>query len=138
MSSIENGNQVIGFEWYANRGQEEYKISRWHVGRDGEEEQVKLHSGASAEYGEKAFYLAPPSLEERTLVVILGRDVVNAYYNAERYEDVLRFSDVYLRYLEDIFPGDVPRTTQSIIKGIEIIKTVSLDKISPQSPNPQP
>ena len=135
MSDIENGNQ-IGFEWYASGAQEEYKLSRSFVGD--KEELVRLHSGVSAEYGEKAFYLAQPSLEERTLVVILGRDVVNAYYNAGRFKDVLRFSDVYLKYLKDIFPGDVPRTTQSIIKGIEIIKTVSLDKISPQSPNPQP
>lgn len=137
MSDIEKGNQM-GFEWYVNRAQEEYKLSRSFVGDEDKEGLVILHSGASAEYGEKAFYLAPPSAEERTLVVILGRDVVNAYYNAGRYKDVLRFSDVYLRYLEDIFHGDVPRTTQGIIKGIEIIKTVSLDKISPQSPNPQP
>lgn len=122
MSGIENDDQM-GFEWYASRVQEEYKLSRSFVGD--KEELVRLHSGASAEYGEKAFYLAQPSAEERTLVIILGRDVVNAYYNAERHEDVLRFSDVYLRYLKDIFPTDVPRTTQSIIKGIEIIKTVS-------------
>ncbi len=135
MSDIENGNQM-GFEWYASRAQEEYKISRSFVGN--KEERVRHHSGASAEYGEEAFKIAHDFVEGRTLVIILGRDVVNAYYNAGRYEDVLRFSDVYLRYLEDIFPGDVPRTTQSIINGIEIIKTVSLDKISPQSPNSQP
>ena len=134
MSDIENGNQM-GFEWYASRAQEKYKLSRSFVGN--KEELVRLHSGASAEYGEEAFKIAHDFVEERIMVVILGRDVVNAYYNAERFNDVLRFSDVYLEYLRDNFPAEnIPRNIQSIINGIETIRRVSVDKISPQKPKP--
>lgn len=122
------------FEWFSNQSQENYKRSRAYVEKD--EDLVKLYSGVSAWFGEEAFRRVPES--DAFIAIVLGRDVINGYFIAERYADVLRFSDVYLRYLEDIFLGDVPRTTQSIIKGIEIIKTVSLAKISPQSPNLHP
>lgn len=129
MVDVEGQSQGLGFEKYAALAQEAYKKSRSEVGRD--EGQVKRFSRDSAVFGEMAFRLAPAFEEDRRMVEILGRDVTNAYFIAERYKDTLRFSADYLAYLGTNYPTDaVPRNIQSIVDGIGKVREACLDKLS--------
>lgn len=129
MADLEGQNQGLGFEEYATLAQEAYKKSRSEVGKD--EAQAKKFSRDSAVFGEMAFRLAPTSDEDRIMVEILGRDVTNAYFIAERYEDTLRFSGDYLAYLGANYPVDaIPANIQNIMNGIGKVREACLDKLS--------
>lgn len=128
MSDIEAGPiSTDDFEWFSKQTQEYYKRSRAEVGKD--ENLVRLYSGESARFGEEAFRRVPES--DAFIAIILGRDVIDGYFIAERYSDVLRFSSEYLGSLGDL-------VSRSIAGGIEMLRTVSLEKLSEQNLIPQP
>lgn len=89
MSDIEAGSNLYNYEWFCDQSQEYYKRSRSFVGKD--ENLVRLYSGISAYFGEEAFKFISRSEEDRFMAIVLGRDVINGYFFAERYSDVLRF-----------------------------------------------
>lgn len=128
MSDKETGTiSPDDFEWFSYQTQENYKRSRAYVGID--EDLVKFYSGESARFGEKAFYRVPES--DSFIAVVLGKDVINGYFFAERFTDVLRFSNDYLTTLGESVP-------QAIVNGINKLRAVSTDKLSEQNLNPQP
>ncbi len=127
MSDIEEGSDLYDFEWFSNQSQENYKRSRAYVGID--EDLVRLYSGVSAGFGEEAFHRIPES--KAFIAIVLGRDVVNGYFIAERYSDVLRFSNDYLASLGNL-------VSQRIAGGIDKLRAVSLEKLSEQNLIPLP
>lgn len=129
MSDIEAVSNLYNYEWLCDQSQENYKRSRSFVGID--EDLVRLYSGASAYFGEEAFKLASKSEKDRFMAIVLGNYVVDGYFIAERFTDVLRFSNDYLTSLGESVP-------QSIVGGIDKLRAVSLGKLSEQNLNPQP
>ena len=127
MSDIEEGSDLYDFEWFSNQSQENYKRSRAYVGID--EDLVRLYSGVSAWFGEEAFHRITES--DAFIAIVLGRDVVNGYFIAERYSDVLRFSNDYLASLGNL-------VSQRIAGGIDKLRAVSLEKLSEQNLIPLP
>ncbi len=129
MSDIEAGSNLNSYEWFCDQSQEYYKRSRAEVGQN--EDLVRLYSGTSAHFGEEAFKLASRSEKDRFMAIVLGKYAVDGYFIAERFTDVLRFSNDYLTALGESVP-------QAVVDGINKLRAVSTDKLSEQNLIPQP